>query len=272
MVALAVVVGLLALFTVILIFLSNSLIAPFNSLAIQFKQDKTHNGNVFTVSKHAALEFTQLTEQLNQYNANLLSLVKREQAFSRYASHELRTPLTVVKGATGLLIRQQNSAFQLKQLKLINEATEQMISMVEALLSLVRYENNREAIPMRQVTRDELQRIIDDNLQLIHGESIHIHLEVTDEPSIKASNAVLNMVVGNLIRNAISASQQGDIVVSMDDASISISDQGRGLSDEPFSQGHGLGLTLVQDLCLRFCWQFTIHSDDTHGTIARVRF
>jgi signal transduction histidine kinase len=272
MIALTVVLGLLALFTVILIFLSNNLIAPFNSLAIQFKQDTKENAKPFTVSKHSALEFTQLTEQLNQYKANLLSLVKREQAFSRYTSHELRTPLTVVKGATGLLLRQKNTAFQLKQLKLISQATEQMISMVDALLSLVRYENNREAAPMRRVSKHELQRIIDDHLQLIHGESLHIHLEVTDEPNIQASNAVLNMVVGNLLRNAISASQQGDILVTMDRVSISVIDQGKGLTDEPFSQGHGLGLILVQDLCLRFHWQFTIDSDDVKGTTARVRF
>ncbi|NVJ57265.1 MAG: HAMP domain-containing histidine kinase [Vibrionaceae bacterium] len=261
---------LMTVFTILLILLSNSLISPFNSLTKQFRQkDKNRH---FSVSPHAALEFTQLTEQLNRHNQELVSLISREQAFSRYTSHELRTPLTVIKGASSLLQRQENSPFQVKQLTLINESANQMMSIVDALLSLVRYERDKEAAEFRLVTETELAKIIESNFRKTPLDEVSIELDVSGQPSINASHAVLNMVIGNLIRNAASACESGKITVKMSQDSISVMDEGIGFVDQPFEDGHGLGLILIADLCQRFCWQFTIQSEEDVGTVATISF
>ena len=92
--------------------LSKRLIEPFNSLAEQLETNKQDLNEEFSVNDGAAVEFRKLTEQLNEYRREINSLVKREQAFARYASHELRTPLTVVRGANKLLQRSEMTDFQ----------------------------------------------------------------------------------------------------------------------------------------------------------------
>jgi two-component sensor histidine kinase len=49
-------------------------------------------------------------------------------------------------------------------------------------------------------------------------------------------------------------------------------DEGIGFIDQPFEDGHGLGLILIEDLCQRFCWQFTIQSQEDVGTVATITF
>lgn len=263
---------LMTIFTILLILLSNSLISPFNSLTKQLRQNGEDKNRRFSVSPHAALEFTQLTEQLNRHNQELVSLIRRERAFSRYTSHELRTPLTVIKGASSLLQRQENSPFQIKQLTLIDESANQMMSIVDALLSLVRYERDKESTEFRLVTEEELEKIVSGNFRKGPLDEVSIELEVSGQPSINASHAVLNMVIGNLIRNAASACESGKITVKMSQDSISVMDEGIGFIDQPFEDGHGLGLILIEDLCQRFSWQFTIQSQEDVGTVATITF
>ena len=85
--------------------LSKRLIEPFNSISEQLESNKLNLNEEFSVNDDAAVEFRQLTNQLNQYRREINSLLKREQAFARYSSHELRTPLTVARGANKLLLR-----------------------------------------------------------------------------------------------------------------------------------------------------------------------
>ncbi len=58
----------------------------------------------------------------------------------------------------------------------------------------------------------------------------------------------------------------------MDNNSISVLDEGSGLTEEPFAQGHGLGLLLVEDLCRRYNWRFTLANRRGKGAIAKILF
>ena len=83
--------------------LSKRLIEPFNSLSEQLESNKLNLNEEFGVNDDAAVEFRQLTDQLNQYRREINSLVKREQAFARYSSHELRTPMTSIRAFSEIL-------------------------------------------------------------------------------------------------------------------------------------------------------------------------
>ncbi|MFA0724626.1 sensor histidine kinase, partial [Vibrio sp. 10N.222.49.E5] len=63
--------------------LSKRLIEPFNLLSEQLETNKLNLSEEFGVSDNAAVEFRQLTDQLNQYRREINSLLKREQAFAR---------------------------------------------------------------------------------------------------------------------------------------------------------------------------------------------
>jgi len=91
------------------------------------------------------------------------------------------------------------------------------------------------------------------------------------------------MVLGNLLRNAFSFTEQGEIVVSIDEHSIQVDDSGSGLGEyqqeklfQPYvrgshvNSGSGLGLSLVWRLCQRNGWKIEVCDRDEGGTQAKL--
>ncbi|WP_139684685.1 sensor histidine kinase [Vibrio tasmaniensis] len=252
--------------------LSKRLIEPFNSLSEQLESNKLNLNEEFGVSDDAAIEFRQLTDQLNQYRREINSLVKREQAFARYSSHELRTPLTVARGANKLLLRSETTEFQSRQIERIDEAIVQMSEMVDALLGLVRYERNSDDAPLRLFSQQELEAIVSKNALQADEKDVEISVLVQSEPIIQATSAIMNMLVGNLLRNAIAATNSGTVTVTLSQDSIVIEDQGEGLQEQYNPNGHGLGLLIVDDLCQRFQWSFELENRNCGGCSAQIIF
>lgn len=252
--------------------LSQRLIEPFNSLAKQLESNKNNLNQEFSVQDGAAVEFRQLTNQLNEYRREINALVKREQAFARYSSHELRTPLTVARGSNKLLLRSEMTDFQQRQVKRVDEAVSQMSEMVDALLGLVRYERNQDDAPIRLFSQQELEQIIAKNSAQASEKQVDVTLEVEGEPSVRATSAILNMLIGNLLRNAIAATNQGKVKVTLTQHLIGIQDQGEGLTEQYNPSGHGLGLLIVDDLCNRYNWDFEITNHRDGGCVALVVF
>lgn len=263
---------LLFSFAAVLSRLSQQLIEPINQLSAQLKTHTQNTHQHFVISNNSVTEFHQLSQQLNDYRNEINSLIKREQAFARYTSHELRTPLTVIKGSNKLLQKTEKNAFDTRQLTRINHATDQMSTMIDALLSLVKYERNQNDSPLRCFSQQELSNIIKQNSIQAKEKQITIHLDTHSEPKIKASEAVMNMIIGNLLRNAIAVTAHGNIYIEMTLDYVKIKDEGLGLSTEPNSNGHGLGLLIVDDLCHRYNLEFTLSNNINHGCSANIYF
>ncbi|PNH98017.1 sensor histidine kinase [Vibrio diazotrophicus] len=266
------VAGLLLIFGGLLLRLSQRLIEPINNLTQQLTEHSGNAAHVFEIPSGGASEFKILADELNQYRHEIHSLIKREQAFARYASHELRTPLTIVKGASKLLERNASDDFQKRQIVRINEATAQMSTMVDALLGLVRYERSEEEAVVREVSKTELETIIELNSAQAKDKDINIALVFHQMPQLKAAPAVLNMVVGNLLRNAIAATHQGEITLEVSADYLCVRDNGPGLNQAKNQDGHGLGLLIVEDLCRRYHWHFSIKNRPTTGCEALISF
>ena len=272
MIVVATVSMLMFLFGTLLYRLSIQLIEPLNGIAQQLENQTGDSECEFTISNEAAEEFQVLTQRLNQYRTDLNLALKREQAFARYTSHELRTPLTVVKGASKLLTRSEQTEFNQRQIARIENATNQMSTMVDALLGLVRYERNTDDAPLRIVPKCELNAIVTDNSQQASDKNLTITLNIESLPQVQATTPVLNMILGNLIRNAIAATAHGEVTIYITEQCITITDDGAGLSEQPNIHGHGLGLLIVDDLSRRYQWHFELYNHPTRGCVAKITF
>lgn len=263
---------LMFLFGTLLYRLSVRLIEPLKGIAEQLAHQSGNSESAFTISNEAAEEFQVLTQRLNQYRTDLNLALKREQTFARYASHELRTPLTILKGAGTLLTRTEQPEFNQRQIARIKNATNQMSTMVDALLGLVRYERNTNNNPLRIITQNELHAIVLDNSSQANDKDLNVNLIIDSLPQVQASPPVVNMILGNLIRNAIAASAKGEITINVTDKMIEITDDGPGLNSQPDQDGHGLGLLIVDDLSRRYQWQFELYNHATRGCVASITF
>ncbi|HHF3169940.1 TPA: sensor histidine kinase [Vibrio diabolicus] len=267
---LAVVIGLLLIFGSLLSRLSLRLIEPVSALKTQLDRHQGDTTQKFVVPEGSANEFQTLANQLNEYRHQINQVIKREQAFARYASHELRTPLTVMKGSSSLLARSPSTSFQERQIGRIQDATLQMSTMVDALLGLVRYERNTDDSPVRTISEQELHNIVALSQAQADEKSLEFNVQIWGHPQTKATTAVLNITLSNLIRNGIAATSAGTIHITMTDTTLSVRDEGEGFSSVPDAEGHGLGLMIVDDLCRRYGWQFTIDTHPNDGCVATI--
>ncbi|HHP0512939.1 TPA: sensor histidine kinase [Vibrio harveyi] len=267
---LSIVAILVFLFGSLLLRLSQRLIEPVNALKTQLDQHQGDPTQTFSVPESSAKEFQTLADELNEYRRKINQVIKREQAFARYASHELRTPLTVMKGSSSLLARSASTDFQARQVHRIQDATQQMSTMVDALLGLVRYERNTDDSPVRSISEEELTQIIAQSQAQADEKALSFDVQIDGNPKTRATNAVLTIILGNLIRNGIAATPYGAIHIGMNEDTIWVRDEGEGFSSIPHSEGHGLGLMIVDDLCHRYGWQFDIGTHPDGGCEAVI--
>jgi signal transduction histidine kinase len=254
--------------------LSRRLVEPVEQLSRQLKS--TESNATFSVSDQSAAEFRELADSLNYYRQQNEMMIKQEQAFARYASHELRTPLTVIRGAAKL--QEQNNAleFQARQRGRIQRAALDMQHTIDALLNLVKQERATGSNPPRSLALAEVQQIIQPLQGLANSKGIRISINFEQAPVIKPAPAVLRMLLSNVISNAINASNSGEITISINSHEIVITDKGRGLTESEQAQGnddgHGLGLLIVDSLCQRYHWQFSLSNTSPTGCSAQLTF
>ena len=139
-------------------------------------------------------------------------------------------------------------------------------------------------------TRVAINRVVREQIErhefLKADKDIEFQLQESAQLEVVASETVIAVLLGNLIRNAIVYTEQGDIRIDIDAGQITISDSGPGISAssistifEPFDRagndnaaGFGIGLTIVKRLCDRFGWDIEVHSEPRKGTTFRLRF
>jgi len=92
------------------------------------------------------------------------------------------------------------------------------------------------------------------------------------------------MTIGNLLRNALTFTDSGEVRITLESGAVQVEDTGQGLQApeiqqlfRPYvrggdSKGAGLGLSLVQRLCQRQGWQITLANRPGGGTVARLTF
>ncbi|WP_447041814.1 sensor histidine kinase, partial [Vibrio parahaemolyticus] len=137
-------------------------------------------------------------------------------------------------------------------------------------LGLVRYERNTDDSPVRTISEQELHNIVALSQAQADEKSLEFNVQILGHPQTKATTAVLNITLSNLIRNGIAATSAGTIHITMTYTSLSVRDEGEGFSSVPDAEGHGLGLMIVDDLCRRYGWQFTIDTHPNDGCVATI--
>lgn len=124
----------------------------------------------------------------------------------RAISHDLRTPLTSIYGSCSALIDNHDVLSRDQQLKLLQdmqEDAENLIRIVENLLSVTRV--NGEAVTVRK-TPTVLEELIDSVLQKFHKRHPNQQITVTipdDFVSIPMDALLIEQVLINLLENAV---------------------------------------------------------------------
>ena len=219
----------------------------------------------------ATREVHQLVACFNDYQQQIRSLIERERAFNRYASHELRTPLMVLKGAITLLGKTDSVDFMERQKVRMRQACQEMEDYISTLLSLTR-EEDLSAVAKRSVSKSEFENIIQAHSVYLINDEVKVVLEVEQNLNTQMPEPILHILVGNLLKNAMASTSQGEVRIHVLENSVRIIDTGCGLSGKPGGERYGLGLMIVRDICAKYAGEFHLEDNPEEGCTARLIF
>lgn len=260
-------------------------IKPMSDMAQRIRHlQPDRQGQTVESDRRASAEQVVITDALNDYLKRNDAFVEREKDFINSVSHELRTPIAVISGASEIgLSYPGTSAPVSHQLERIKQTAENVGELISILLVLAkdpaRLTSTSDFLPLHELVAD----IIGDHRYLTASKDLEITFEARAEATIFAPMAIVQVVVGNLLRNAIENSGRGKIVVILSEpATLSIEDPGHGMSPEEISalysrmargearQGNGIGLELIARLCGHLGWALNFSGSANGGTCVIV--
>ena len=264
---------LLGISLFIILKVSDRLTSPLSKLSKELKQRSVNHFEPLSLPDGGATkEIWQLTSRINEYQEKIKRLVERERAFTRYASHELRSPLMVMKGAISLLGHSKEPEFVERQRLRLDTSTQEMDLFVTTLLSLTR-EEKIEAPKAYELKESCIETIIKTHQHLLEDKPVNYLIQSKSPCMIKVPESIIQILVGNMIKNAFSCTFEGSIRIELDQNSISVIDTGIGLKDKPEqADGFGLGLLIVKDICQKYDWHFSLIDNPDKGCTACIHF
>lgn len=192
--------------------------------------------------------------------------VARERYFTGSASHELRTPITVISGALELLEQSDLSADDAKAVDRARRATLEMNATIDMFLCLAR-ETDDGAYGEQFAVLPLVNRAIEQQRYLLNNKSVEVDVETLAEPVVQGHPQAFFIAVNNLVRNAFeqTLAGQGPISILINAHELTVSNrlgseiaEQNGLGEASSSHGYGLGLGIVQRLCERQGWTFSL--------------
>ncbi|MFT4249514.1 MAG: HAMP domain-containing sensor histidine kinase [Pseudomonas sp.] len=236
------------------------------------------------VDPHGSSELFVIGDAVNDYLDRTEHFVERERNFIDSTSHELRTPIAVIRGASELALEQPGATPAVRQqLQRIRQTAESVEQLVTLLLVLAkdpsRLEKSSDYVRLDELLPD----ILDDHRHLCADKDLELWLAELPRCELFAPVAIMQVAIGNLLRNAIEHSDRGVVRVSLlAPATVRVDDPGHGMSPEEISaiyrrmargdarQGSGIGLDLLGRLCEHLGWKLQLDSATGQGTVATL--
>ncbi|MEZ5357787.1 MAG: ATP-binding protein [Candidatus Zixiibacteriota bacterium] len=225
-------------------------------------------------------------------------LEKIRRDFVANVSHELKTPITAIHGFVETLKdgAVENIEDAHRFLDIISKQSNRLQAIIEDLLSLARIEQGADEDKIELMSKPIAPILKDAILSCQQkAEAKNIQLELSADSSITAlvNPRLLEQAIINLIDNAITYSNQGDVIkvkanVFSDEVAISVIDTGCGISKEHHTRlferfyrvdkarsrdhgGTGLGLAIVKHIVLAHNGRISVESEIGQGSMFTIQ-
>jgi two-component system OmpR family sensor kinase len=240
-------------------------------------------------------ELGRLVTTLNEMLGRLEKNVEAQRRFTADASHELRSPLSRLRTELDIALRRARSAVEYEVvLRSCLEEVERLSELTEELLVLTRLDAGERDRPREPV---EVMPAVEEALERLAPEMAARQLTTAASgdraAAVVVPRALLRLVVGNLLGNAVKFSRfGGEVGVRVerdgDHVALAVTDSGDGIpaedmprvferfyrgpaSGSPDVPGFGLGLALCHAVVDAYGGTIAVASTPGKGTVFTVR-
>lgn len=209
--------------------------------------------------------------------------------FASMVSHELRTPLNIISFSSNLLQRHCDRWDKNKQREYLNRiqrGIKTIALLIDEVSIIGKVEAQKLKFKPQKTNIQEFCQILLEDLQLANGNEQQINFSGEGDRSASLDKSILQLVLTNLIENAIKYSPQRQVVdftvtTNLKQITFKIKDRGIGITQsdlqrlfEPFYRGNnvgelpgnGLGLAVVKKLVNLHGGEITVNSQVGVGT------
>jgi len=213
-------------------------------------------------------------------------------------SHELRTPMTGILGFADILSKTIKEPEQKEMAEVIFKGGKRLTSTLNMILDISKLEAEKIDVDLKPTN---LSEVITESIKLFEAvtaeKNLEMILEIKDNLFSLVDKRLLEQVITNLVKNAITYTQKGGIIINLskviedgvDYAEIKVTDTGIGIPEdsldlifEPFRQvsegwtrtfeGTGLGLTISKKYVELMNGTISVESKLNVGTTFFIRF
>ncbi len=211
-------------------------------------------------------EIGQLIHQLEAALQRIQQMLAREKQFTRDVSHELRTPLAVITTSLAALKNDISPGSQ-PLLNRMQDAVTRINEDLSVLLALARERTVESLAPYPILPL--IEHCVIEHAARIGDKPIVVKVEVPPQLMTTAPEAVMRIVLSNVISNAFIYCAQGSVtIVQTGHNVLNILDTGPGVgnANDTSVQGLGIGLTIVRRLCDAYQISCQWRANDPTGT------
>lgn len=274
--AITVSVGIVVLLLIVTVYIVNTIIMrrvwlPFyNNLEI-LKNFSVEANRPIELQTSDIDEFQELNNSLSKLTNKINSDFNNLKEFTENASHEMQTPLAIMQTKSELLLQSENfDERQVAHIRTIYQSVQRLSKLNKTLLLLSKIENRQ----FKDLETININQVIDHHLEVfedfIDNKNLKVDMKSTMEVNIQANPLLFDMVISNLISNAIKHNiEGGEIQIQTTDLFISVSNTGeapkmtstslfeRFKKESTASNSFGLGLAIVKKICDNYKWNIT---------------
>ncbi|MCW2119301.1 sensor histidine kinase [Flavobacterium sp. 7A] len=233
---------------------------PFYDFLDKLKKFRLDNNQALPEVKTKTKEFADLQNAVNVLLLHTTVTYKQQKEFTGNASHELQTPLAITINKLELLIEKGNlQEEQADSIAKILQILERLVRLNKSLLLLTKIESKQFLDNQMVSINGIICKSLCDLDEIATFKEVKTITNATAELSVRMDPALANVILSNLLRNAIFHTRSnGNVKVKIDEKSITIvntaSDQKlnekliftRFYKPNNQTTGTGLGLAIVK--------------------------
>jgi signal transduction histidine kinase len=234
---------------------------PFYDTLNTMKKFKLDKRQALDFTSNGVEEFSLMNETLQQATGQAQRDYLLLKEFTENASHEMQTPLAIIRSKLDLLIQENLSEKQSKNVQPVYEAIEKLSRLTQSLLFLTKIENNQ----FSQTSSIDLKEKVEQKIQAFHELWQNQDIAVATSLAtvhINMNGELADTLLNNLLSNATRHNFfGGSIGINLNTKGLTVSNTSlekeldsrrifsRFYKQSDHKASNGLGLSIIKQIC-----------------------